>query len=43
MVELDPRQVPFLVERARASYREVQVVDDLSDRPRALVARRPIR
>jgi release factor glutamine methyltransferase len=42
VMEMAPDQVPVLVERAQAAFVEVEAVDDLAGRPRAVVARRPV-
>lgn len=41
ILELDPRQVPVIVERAERRFAQVEAREDLTDRPRAVVARHP--
>lgn len=43
VLELDPRQVPAVVDRAGARFAEVEAEEDLTGRLRAVVARRPRR
>lgn len=43
VLEMSPEQVPVVVDRAAATFVEVEAVDDLAGRPRAVVARHPRR
>ena len=42
VLEMDPDQTEGVAERAGERFREVEVVDDLAGRARAVVARRPL-
>ncbi len=41
VLEMSPWQTDAVAERAHADFREVEVIDDLQNRPRAVVARHP--
>jgi release factor glutamine methyltransferase len=42
VLEMAPDQVPGVAERAARLFAEVETVDDLAGRPRAVIARRPL-